>query len=41
METGAWWRFDRNAKSPLSEHVKGNNDVSINVLDLLGMVVRA
>ena len=43
LETGAWWRFDldRNAKSRLSEHVKGHNDLSINVLELLGMVITA
>ena len=43
LETGAWWRFDldRNAKSRLSEHVKGHNGLSIDVLKLLGMVVTA
>ena len=43
LETGAWWRFDldRNAKSRLSEHVHGHDDLSINVLELLGMVVTA
>ena len=43
LETGTWWRLDlnRNAKSRLSEHVKRHNDLSINVLELLGMVVTA
>ena len=43
LETGAWWQFDlaRNAKSRLSEHVKGQNDFSINVLELLGMAITA
>ena len=43
METGAWWRFDLhwNAKSRLSEHVQGHDDLSINVLELLGMVIQA
>ena len=43
LETGAWWRFDLdgNAKSRLSEHVKGQNDFSINVLELLGMAITA
>ena len=43
METEAWWRFDLdwNAKSRLSEHVQGHDDLSINVLELLGMVITA
>ena len=43
LETGAWWRFDldRNAKYRLSEHVQGHNDLSTNVLELLGIVITA
>ena len=43
LETGAWWRFDldQNAKPWLSEHVKAHNDLSINVLELLGMALTA
>ena len=43
LETGAWWRFDvdQDAKSRLSQRVKDHNDLSINVLELLGMVITA
>ena len=41
LETGEWWRFDleRNAKARLSEHVQRHDDLSVNVLELLGMVI--
>ena len=43
MEIGAWRRFDldRNAKSRLSEHDQGHDDLAINVLELLGMAIMA
>ena len=43
FETGGWWRFDldRDANSRLREDVKGRNDLSINAVEMLGMVITA
>ena len=40
---GVWWRFefDADVRARLREKVNGWNDLSINVLELLGMVVTA
>lgn len=43
LESGAWWRIDFSAdvQQRLRDRVVGFNDLSINVLELLGMVVTA
>lgn len=43
LETGAWWRFDLNAdeRARVQNNVHTLNDLSINVLELLGMLVTA
>ena len=40
---GVWWRFefDDDVRARLRATVRGWNDLSINVLELLGMVVTA
>ena len=42
-EPGVWWRFecDDDARARLRATVRDWNDLSINVLELLGMVVTA
>ena len=41
--SGVWWRFefDDDVRARLREQVRGWNDLSINVFELLGMVVTA
>ena len=43
LETGLWWRinFDEDTQNRLRSHVQGRDDLSINVLELLAMVVTA
>ena len=43
LESGAWWRmdFDEGVRRRLRQRVCGRDDLSINVLELLGMVVTA
>ena len=41
--SGVWWRFefDDDVRARLREQVRGWNDLSINVFELLGMVATA
>ena len=43
LESGTWWRmdFDEGVRTRLRQKVRGRDDLSINVLELLGMVVTA
>ena len=43
METGLWWRidFDDDTRNRLRAHVQGRDDLSINVLELLVIIVTA
>ena len=41
LESGAWWRMDvdERLRRRLRQHACGRNDLSINALELIGMVV--